>query len=102
MSTTTTIYPYISANPEIAGGVPLVSGTRVTVRRIAGYYQMGMNVDEILSTLSHLRPSQVHSALAYYFDHQAEIEQDLEESSNIEYWKRQALVHPHAGQVNGG
>jgi uncharacterized protein (DUF433 family) len=46
MSTTTTIYPYISANPEIAGGVPIVSGTRVTVRRIAGYYQMGMNVDK--------------------------------------------------------
>ena len=45
MNTTATIYPYISANPEIGGGVPIVSGTRVTVRRIAGYYQMGMNVD---------------------------------------------------------
>ena len=54
------------------------------VRSIAGYYQMGMSVDEILSTLSHLLPSQVHSALAYYFDHQGEIEQDLEESSDTE------------------
>ena len=42
---------------------------------------MGMNVDEILSVLSHLRPSQVHSALAYYFDHQEEVEKDLESSS---------------------
>ncbi len=101
MSVTATVYPYISANPDIAGGVPIVSGTRVTVRRIAGYYQMGMNVDEILSALSHLRPSQVHSALAYYFDHQEEIEKDLEESSNIEYWENQALVHPQASRGNG-
>jgi len=101
MSITATVYPYISASPDIAGGVPIVSGTRVTVRRIAGYYQMGMNVDEILSALSHLRPSQVHSALAYYFDHQEEIEKDLEESSNIEYWKSQMLVHPKAVRGNG-
>ena len=101
MSITATVYPYISTSPDIAGGVPIVSGTRVTVRRIAGYYQMGMNVDEILSALSHLRPSQVHSALAYYFDHQEEIEKDLEESSNIEYWKSQALVHPQAVRGNG-
>jgi uncharacterized protein (DUF433 family) len=101
MNITATVYPYISASPDIAGGVPIVSGTRVTVRRIAGYYQMGMNVDEILSALSHLRPSQVHSALAYYFDHQEEIEKDLEESSNIECWKSQALVHPKAVRGNG-
>ncbi len=94
MSTTATIYPYISTSSEIASGVPIIAGTRITVRRIAGYYQMGLNVDEILSTLSHLRPSQVHSALAYYFDHQREIEIDLEESSDIEYWKSQAIVHP--------
>jgi len=93
-----TIYPYISVNSEIANGVPIIAGTRVTVRRIAGYYQMGMNVDEILSTLSHLQPLQVHSALAYYFDHQEEIEKDLEDSSNIEYWQNLALTHPYAGR----
>ena len=98
MSITATIYPYIAASSEIAGGVPIIEGTRVTVRRIAGYYQMGMNVDEILSVISHLRPSQVHSALAYYFDHQEEVEKDLEKSSNIEYWKSQALVHPKVGR----
>ncbi len=101
MSVIAITYPYISVNPEIAGGVPIVTGTRVTVRSIAGYYQMGMSVDEILSTISHLLPSQVHSALAYYFDHQGEIEQDLEESSDIEYWKNQALVHPKSGLEHG-
>lgn len=99
MSFTATIYPYISVNPEIAGGMPIISGTRISVRSIAGYYQMGMSVDEILSALSHLRPSQVHSALAYYFDHQEEIEKDLAEASDIEYLKGQARIHPKAARL---
>jgi len=100
MNVSTTIYPYISINPSIAGGVPVISGTRVSVRSIAAYYQMGMSVDEILSSLSHLRPSQVHSALAYYFDHQEEVEKDLAESSDLEYWKSQAKVHPKAASLS--
>ncbi|WP_207679671.1 DUF433 domain-containing protein [Desulfonema magnum] len=84
-------YPYIGSDPNIAGGVPLIEGTRITVRCIAGYYQMGMSVDEILNSLSHLTPSQVHAALAYYFDHQEEIDADLTEVSDENYWKEQVL-----------
>jgi uncharacterized protein (DUF433 family) len=50
-------YPYIVTNPDIAGGVPIIDDTRITVRTIAGYYQMGMDVDEILATLPHLTPA---------------------------------------------
>ena len=87
-------YPYITTNPRIAGGAPIVKGTRVSVRIIAGYYQMGMSVDEILNTLQHLTASQIHSALAYYFDHQREIEKDMKEAADTEYWKKQVLLHP--------
>ena len=86
-------YPYITTNPRIAAGAPVVKGTRITVRTIAGYYQMGMSVDEILNTLQHLTASQVHSALAYYFDHQTEIEQDMKDAADIEHWKERALSH---------
>lgn len=87
-------YPYITSHYKIAGGVPIIEGTRITVRCIAGYYQMGMSVDEILTSLTHLTSSQVHSALAYYFDHQEEIDRDLKESSDEEYWKQKVLSHP--------
>jgi uncharacterized protein (DUF433 family) len=87
-------YPYIDSDPGIAGGSPVISGTRVTVRAIAGYYQMGMSVDEILNTLPHLTLSQAHSALAYYFDHQEQIDRDLAESSDPEAWKSRAVEHP--------
>ena len=84
-------YPYIGSNPGIAEGAPIIEGTRITVRCIAGYYQMGMSPDEILASLSHLTPSQFHSALAYYFDHQEEIDSDFICSSDDDYWKKQVL-----------
>jgi uncharacterized protein (DUF433 family) len=85
----TKTYPYIGSDSEIAGGKPIIIGTRITVRSIAGYYQMGMSADEILTTLPHLTPSQVHSALAYYFDHQDEVDSDFAESSDLALWKSQ-------------
>lgn len=90
-------YPYITFDPGIAGGAPIIEGTRITVRSIAGYYQLGLSVDEILTNLPHVTISQIHSALAYYFDHQEEIDLDLQESSDIDHWKANALNHPKAG-----
>ncbi len=80
-------YPYITSDAEILNGVPIIRGTRIPVRGIAGYYQLGMSVDEIMMSLPRLEASQVHSALAYYFDHQDEIDKDLEEASDVDYWK---------------
>jgi uncharacterized protein (DUF433 family) len=85
-----TTYPHIVYRKNIAHGEPAIEGTRITVRCIAEYYQMGMNVDEILISLSHLTSAQVHSALAYYFDHQKEIDSDIRQSSDMAYWKKRA------------
>ncbi len=38
-----------------------------------------MDVDEILTSLSHITAAQVHSALAYYFDNQSEIDINIKE-----------------------
>ena len=88
-------YPHIGSDPEIADGKPIIIGTRITVRCVAGYYQMGMSADEILTTLIHLTPSQVHSALAYYFDHQEEVDMDLAETSDLDFWKKKIEQHPN-------
>ena len=58
---------------------------------------MGMDVDEILGTLPHLSPAQVHSALAYYFDHQDEIDAELHDSSDEEKWRQKAVEDPGGG-----
>jgi uncharacterized protein (DUF433 family) len=83
-------YPHIVRHRSILGGIPVVAGTRTPVRAIAGYYQMGMNADEILESLPHLTLAQLHAALAYYFDHQKEIDRDLSRTNDLGYWKKQA------------
>ena len=85
-------FPHITSSPRIANGVPIIKGTRIAVRTIAGYYQLGLSPDEILQSLPHLTQSQLHSALAYYFDHQKEIDRDLKRNSDAERWRK--LVAP--------
>ncbi len=82
-------YPHLTSNPTIANGAPVIRGTRITVRTLAGYYQLGMSVDEILQSLPHLSQSQVHSALSFYFDHQKEMDRDIKLNNDIDYWRKQ-------------
>jgi hypothetical protein len=48
-----------------------------------------MSVDEILQSLPHLTQSQVHAALAFYFDHQADIDRELRRNADENYWRSQ-------------
>ena len=82
-------YPHVATNPRILNGVPIIKGSRIAVRTIAGYYQLGMTPDEILQSLPHLTHAQLHAALAYYFDHQKEVDRDLKHSSDEDYWRKQ-------------
>jgi len=83
-----TEHSHIVKRAGICGGEPIIDGTRTPVRAIVGYYKMGMTVEEILEGLPHLKPAEVYDALAYYFDHQEEIERDIEEDSEENLMKR--------------
>lgn len=69
--------------------MPIIKGTRIAVRAVAGYYQLGMTADEILQSLPHLTQSQFHAALTYYFDHQKEIDRDRKRNADVDYWRTQ-------------
>lgn len=92
MASVTEIGSLISRNPEIHGGRPCVSGTSVSVRRIARWHNMGQIPEEIVQTFGgHLTLAQVHAALAYYYANQAEIDSDLEaDDREAEALERQA------------
>jgi uncharacterized protein (DUF433 family) len=52
---------------------------------VVDYLNHGWSADEICIHYPHLKPAEVHSALAYYFDHQAEIEAEIgQEQKTIE------------------
>jgi uncharacterized protein (DUF433 family) len=92
-------YPHIITSPRNAGGAPIIKGTRIAVRAIAGYYQLGMSVDEILQSLPHLIQSQAHAALTFYFDHQKAIDRDLRRNSDVNYWRKQVNRVATAGRA---
>src|SRR5271167_12241 len=57
---------------------------RIRVAQIViDYLNHGWSADEICIHYPHLKRAEVHSAMAYYFDHQAEIERELEEEQNL-------------------
>jgi uncharacterized protein (DUF433 family) len=52
---------------------------RVRVAQIAmDYLNYGWSVDEMCRQHSYLTPAEAHAAMAYYFDHQAEIDAEIE------------------------
>lgn len=63
--------------PDRCGGRAVVADTRIRVSLILGLYRGGATVEEIVEAYPHLRPADVHDALAYAYDHPEEMAADL-------------------------
>jgi len=74
-------YAHITKDPEVRAGKACIEGTRIAVVDIVLLHKRGYRPEETLDY--YLRPltlAQVHSALAYYYDHREEIEAYFEDS----------------------
>ncbi len=68
---------HIEITAGIAGGKPRIAGRRITVQNIAVWHEhMGQSADEIAAAHD-LTLADVYAALAYYFDHRAEIDASI-------------------------
>ncbi|MBI4614435.1 MAG: DUF433 domain-containing protein [Planctomycetes bacterium] len=72
-----TTYPHIRLDEK---GIPYLVGTRtkvveIVMDRLAYHW----DADEIQRQHTHLGLAQIHAALAYYYDHQEEVDRDIEE-----------------------
>ncbi|MGH9766609.1 MAG: DUF433 domain-containing protein [Blastocatellia bacterium] len=92
------ITEHITKNPDICGGKARIAEHRVRVMDIAIMHeQMGMSVDEIVLHLPTLSLSDVHAALAYYYDNIHEIREEIrQEEEFVAEFRRQ---HPSALQT---
>lgn len=69
---------HIEQRATVFGPQAYVRGTRVAVRHIAAFLQGGHTVEEIIQTgLPHIPPAAIYEAIAYYYDHQQEINAEL-------------------------
>jgi uncharacterized protein (DUF433 family) len=77
---TTAEHKYIVSNKKVAGGEPIVRGTRTPVRAIVENWRLGLSPEEIVVHMPHLTLAQVFEALSYYSDHQKEINKYIEKN----------------------
>ncbi len=72
-----TASPHIEVNSQ---GVPCLAGTKTKVIEIAlDRLAHHWDADEIQRQHPHLSLAQIYSALAYYYDHQAEIDREIDD-----------------------
>jgi len=75
---------YIVRTPGVCGGQPRIAGTRIKVKHVYIWVErMGMMPAQVVAEYPHLTMAQVHAALAYYWSHQGEIQQDIENEEKL-------------------
>lgn len=85
----------LTRSPEIRHGRLCIAGTRTTVHRIAVWYKMGYDPEEIARSYPHLPIAGIYAALAYYHANQAQMEAEIasdqaeEERIEAEYLQQQ-------------
>jgi uncharacterized protein (DUF433 family) len=76
MPATQTSYEHIVLNDA---GVPMLGGTTMkVVELVVEQRAYGWSAEEFLFQHPYLTLGQIHSALAYYWDHQAELDEEIE------------------------
>jgi uncharacterized protein (DUF433 family) len=72
----TTGYQHIVINEA---GTPIIAGTTMkVVELVLDHKAYGWSPEELHLQHPHLSLGQIHSALAYYWDHREEVEQEIE------------------------
>jgi uncharacterized protein (DUF433 family) len=68
----------IVKTPGVCGGRARIAGHRVRVQDVVVWHEhQGMTPDEIVSHIPTITLADVHTALAYYFDHVQEIQEEM-------------------------
>jgi len=87
-------YPHIVKSEGIPARLERLPRIRVA-QIVMDYLFQGWSPDEICNQYPHLKPAEVHSAMAYYFDHQAEIEQEIEDEIKLtNEWRKNRPPSP--------
>ena len=89
--TVETLDQHIEVTPGVLGGKPRIAGRRIAVQTVVIWHErMGLSADEIATEHS-LSLADVYAALAYYYDHRAEIDQSIRDSEAFAEALRQAV-----------
>jgi len=95
VASSTDIGTLITQSADICAGRPRVSGTAVSVMRIAGWHRLGCSPEEIARKTA-LTLAQIHAALAYYHANRHAIDSELDnEASEYDGLANEHRSKPH-------
>jgi uncharacterized protein (DUF433 family) len=78
---------HITKTPGICGGRACIAGHRVRVSDIVTWHEKrGYCPDEIVDLFHGIALADVYAALAYYFDHRAEIDEEFRSADSLADW----------------
>lgn len=79
----TVLNEHIQQSADFRGGRPRIAGRRITVDDVViMHLRLNLSIDEI-SAKYNLTFAEIHAALAYYYDHQAEIDQQISDDEAV-------------------
>jgi len=65
---------YITINPDIRFGKPIIIGTRITVFDVLNLFANGITIDEIILDFPELNETQIKACLSYAADREHKIQ----------------------------
>jgi hypothetical protein len=87
-------YPHIeklAEEPARLGRMPRIRVAQI----VMDYLAYGWSPDEMCRQHPYLKPAEAHAAMAYYFDHQAEIDGEIrDELKRVDHDQEQAKDSP--------
>lgn len=96
---------HIEADEGIRGGKPCIVGTRIAVSDVAlMHLRLGQSLEQIAGHY-HIPLAALHAAMTYYYDHQAEIDQAMQdETSSIQAFRETnpSLLQAKLRMLSGG
>jgi uncharacterized protein (DUF433 family) len=79
--------PHIAKTPGVCGGRACIAGHRIRVMDIVVWHKLrAMSAKAIVAEFPGLTLADVYAALAYYFDHVAEIENEFRKDEEWARW----------------
>jgi uncharacterized protein (DUF433 family) len=79
------IAQHITKTPGVCGGRPCIAGHRIRVQDIVVWHEKrGYSPDEIVDMFEGISLADVYAALAYYFDHREEIQEEFQKERDWE------------------
>jgi len=75
---------HIETEAGKCGGKPVIAGTRIRVWDVYVHHErLGKSPDEIVRAYPHITLADVHAALAYYWDHKDEIDEQMRDADEF-------------------